>query len=82
MSQLLGRFYRSQQARIDAAKIDRIIAEAVDAVPETVAKATLPGDKRRLRGIPVAGGACGTSPDTDPYFALERKMSGYLRSVT
>lgn len=30
-------------------------------------------DTRRLRGIPVAGGACGTSPGTDPLTELLRK---------
>lgn len=52
-------------------KVARIVQEAGPVEqPATVHHATLPGDRRRLRGIPVAGGACGTSPGTDPLQAL------------
>lgn len=73
MSQLLPRFYRRQLEREDADAVARAVreAEAVQA-PRLVAGATAAGDSRRLRGIPVAGGACGTSPGTDPLYALLR----------
>jgi hypothetical protein len=39
---------------------------------QTVTRATLPGDTRRLRGIPcIARGVGGTSPGTDPLLALD-----------
>lgn len=72
MNQLLPRYYRRTLARLDAAAVDKAVAESVN--PETAPRATLGGDRRRLRGIPVAGGACGTSPGTDPYYACERRM--------
>lgn len=72
MTQLLPRYFRRTLERQDAQAVDRAIAESVQ--PETAPRATLPGDRRRLRGIPVAGGACGTSPGTDPYYATERRM--------
>ena len=74
MSRILPRFYRQQLASQDAANITRILNEAgANTNPEpTVTRATLPGDKRRLRGIPVAG-VCGTSPGTDPLAELLRK---------
>jgi len=73
MSHLLPRFYAELQAVQDAEKIGRIIMETGPVeVVHTVSRATLPGDKRRLRGIPVAGGACGTSPGTDPLHAVLR----------
>lgn len=72
---LLPRFHRRQLAAQDAATVDRAIAESIPRQPDTVARATLPGDKRRLRGIPVAGGACGTSPGTDPLAAALRNES-------
>ena len=72
MTQILPRFYRSQQARIDRQAVDKAVAESIPLETPTVARATLPGDRRRLRGIPVAGGACGTSPGTDPLAAVLR----------
>jgi hypothetical protein len=70
MSRILGRFHRHQQAIDDTRKIGRILIESGGLPdteqPKTFPRATLPGDSRRLRGIPVAGGACGTSPGTDP----------------
>ena len=59
----------------DERKLARILLETGEPAPiTTVTKATLPGDTRRLRGIPVAGGACGTSPGTDPYHATAHKL--------
>ena len=60
----------------DAQRITRIVNEGglADTPPPTTSTATLPGDKRRLRGIPVVGGVSGTSPGTDPYRATERKL--------
>lgn len=71
MSRILPRFYRNQLAAEDARTLARILIETGEPTPTTtVTRATLPGDTRRLRGIPVAGGACGTSPGTDPLHAL------------
>jgi hypothetical protein len=68
VSQLLRRFHAHTERIEDERKIGRILIEsqAVD-IPKTVARATLPGDNRRLRGIPcVARGVSGVSPGTQP----------------
>lgn len=72
MSQVLPRFHASIQRVEDERKIGRILMETTTAeVPRTVARATLPGDNRRLRGIPcVARGVAGVSPGTHPSDAL------------
>ena len=57
----------------DPRKLDRIIDETITIETTTVTKATLPGDTRRLRGIPVIGGITGTSPGTDPHQAAVAK---------
>lgn len=68
------RAYRQALAHQDQANVDRAIRTSTGSdLPPTVTKATLPGDKRRLRGIPVVGGASGTSPGTDPLAELLRK---------
>lgn len=77
MTQILGRFNRQQQRIHDEQKIARIVLES-GGLPDgteikTTTRATLPGDSRRLRGIPVAGGACGTSPGTDPLHEAIRR---------
>jgi hypothetical protein len=72
VSQLLRRFHAHTEHIEDERKIGRILIEsqAVD-IPKTVARATLPGDNRRLRGIPcVARGVAGVSPGTSPSDAL------------
>ena len=71
MSHPLPRYLDTRAA--DERKLARILLESDATEIVTVTKATLPGDTRRLRGIPVAGGACGTSPGTDPYHALANK---------
>lgn len=66
---ILPRFYARQQEAERLRRIAEITAQAEENVPDapaTVARATLPGDRRRLRGIPVVGGVGGTSPGTDP----------------
>lgn len=75
MSRLLPRFHRHQEAAADTHHITHLIADSTPdtTTPATVHQATLPGDRRRLRGIPVAGGATGTSPGTDPLAELLRK---------
>jgi len=71
MSQLLRRFTAVSERLDDQRKIGRIVLESVDVVPTTVQRATLPGDNRRLRGIPVcARGVAGVSPGTHPSDAL------------
>lgn len=74
MSHILGRFNRHQQARQDHDNITRIINEGgTQEAPPTVTRATLPGDTRRLRGIPaVARGVPGASPGTNPEQAILR----------
>lgn len=68
---LLPRFSAVSERLEDQRKVGRILMESVDAVPVTVARATLPGDNRRLRGIPcVARGVAGVSPGTAPSDAL------------
>lgn len=71
MSQVLPRFMAAMQRIEDERKLGRILLEAQGAdLPVTVARATLPGDNRRLRGIPcVARGVSGVSPGTDPSVA-------------
>lgn len=68
MSRILPRFHRHQTTIEDQRKIGRILLEAAPTSEpvKTVTRATLPGDRRRLRGIPVVGGVSGTSPGTDP----------------
>jgi hypothetical protein len=74
VSHLLPRFHRMQEARQDAAAVDKAVRESVTET-KTVAKATLPGDTRRLRGIPVcAMGVPGTQPGSDPLAALLRSV--------
>ena len=74
MSHLLPRFSAVSQRIEDERKIGQIMIDSALAdVPLTVARATLPGDMRRLRGIPVcAMGVGGTSPGTDPLGAALR----------
>lgn len=84
MTQILARFHRHQQKIADEQKIARIVLERGGLPDEaeltTVSRATLPGDTRRLRGIPVAGGACGTSPGTDPYHATVAALDNVRRA--
>jgi hypothetical protein len=72
MSHLLPRLYAITERSEDERKIGRILLESASAeVPATVARATLPGDNRRLRGIPcVARGVSGVSPGTHPTDCL------------
>lgn len=57
-------------------KLARILIETGEETPPaTVSRATLPGDTRRLRGIPVCGpNVGGTSPGTNPLAALLRTI--------
>ncbi len=71
MSQPLPR-YRTDT---NPTKIDKLVEDA-GSLPttSTVSRATLAGDTRRLRGIPVqARGVGGTSPNTNPVQALMLK---------
>lgn len=71
---LLPRFNRFTERLEDERKIARVLMESEGAeIPSTVARATLPGDNRRLRGIPcVARGVAGVSPGTDPTVVIWR----------
>jgi hypothetical protein len=71
-TQLLPRFWTSLERIDDERKIARIVLEAdASEAPSTVQRATLPGDMRRLRGIPISvRGIGGTSPGTDPVSVL------------
>jgi hypothetical protein len=72
MSQVLRRFNAAMERIEDQRNIGRILLESSTMdVPQTVARATLPGDNRRLRGIPcVARGVSGVSPGTDPVSCI------------
>lgn len=76
MSHLLPRFSQRSQRLADERRLAQILSEAGESVPtQTVARATLAGDSRRLRGIPVcAMGVSGTSPGTDPFAAAARNL--------
>lgn len=70
MSQILRRFNQAMERVEDERKLGRILQETGE-TPKSVARATLAGDPRRLRGIPViARGVSGTSPGTDPSTVL------------
>ena len=70
---LLPRYNASAQRIEDERKLSRIILESTSAEVQTVTRATLPGDNRRLRGIPcIARGVSGVSPGTDPLLAVQR----------
>jgi hypothetical protein len=60
----------------DEQQLAAILLQTGDPAPtQTTYGATLPGDNRRLRGIPtVARGVAGVSPGTDPYHETERRM--------
>jgi hypothetical protein len=63
---ILPRFRRAQLEREEQMKVDRAVNESVGN-PSTVIRATLPGDIRRLRGIPAIGrGVDGAIPGTRP----------------
>ena len=72
MSHLLPRFHATTERMEDERKIGRVVLDSECAeVPKSVARATLPGDTRRLRGIPVVcRGVGGVSPGTNPLAAL------------
>ena len=78
MSQVLRRFNAAMERIEDQRKIGRILLESTAMeTPATVARATLPGDNRRLRGIPcVARGVSGVSPGTDPLGVLLSRAAG------
>lgn len=73
---LLPRFFARAEEAERLRRIAEITAEAEanapDEAPSTVARATLPGDSRRLRGIPVIGRVSGTSPGSDPLAEVLR----------
>ncbi len=74
MTQQLPRFYAHHQRIDDERRLAKILLETGEPAPiRTVSRATLPGDTRRLRGIPVAGATSGTSPHTDPLLETIRR---------
>ena len=77
MAQPLPRYNASTHQAEDTRKLNRILEETgLHTTPTTASTATLPGDNRRLRGIPtVARGVSGVSPGTDPLGALIAKES-------
>jgi hypothetical protein len=72
---LLPRFYAYTEEVERLRRLERVLREANAAEqPQTVARATLGGDQRRLRGTPIiARGARGALPGTDPVSELLRK---------
>ena len=67
--------FRRQLQVEDAAKLDTILREVGEPVPEDeVRPSARGGDWRRMRGVPVCGpGIGGTSIGTDPLRALLQK---------
>ncbi len=62
--------------------IARAVVEAEPVNPATVTSATLAGDKRRLRGVPVVGGGTGGAiAGTNPVAALMRKQPRDYRAA-
>ena len=78
MNRLLPRFRRHDERIEDERKVARIVSESSTLdVPVTVARATLGGDMRRLRGLPCAArGVSSTAPGPNPLSALLRKEAG------
>lgn len=70
MTHILPRFYRRQQELLDREAVDEAVRESRE--QEAAPSASLPGDTRKLRGIPVVG-VGGTQPGTDPVAALLAK---------
>ena len=74
MAELLPRLRAHSERAEDLRKVARIVIEAdsID-VPKTVARATLAGDARRLRGLPAVGrGVAGAIRGTSPHSAVLR----------
>ena len=72
---LLPRFTNTR--RRDEQQIAKILLESGEELPvaKTFFGATLPGDARRLRGIPcVARSVAGAIPGTNPLAALMRSV--------
>lgn len=69
MTQILRRFNRAAEKIEDERKLARILLETgADAPPATFAGASLPGDTRKLRGIPAIGrGVTGAVPGSIPH---------------
>lgn len=74
MSQPLPRYIDTHAD--DERRLARILLETGDPTPiQTTTRATLPGDTRRLRGIPAIGrGVSGASPGTNPLTELLRTI--------
>ena len=74
MPQLLPRHLRYAERAADLARIVAIIEAAETEAPTTVSRATLAGDTRRMRGVPICGPRVGsTAPGTDPVRELLAK---------
>jgi hypothetical protein len=85
MSPALPRYQHTTQPRDDDAKLaaitdqaawERKLAEILidvgEAAPTASSFGTTIADTQLLRGIPVVGAVCGTSPGTDPLAELLR----------
>jgi len=72
MSQPLPRFYKRTLRAKDERMISQAIIDTGDTAPtRTLSTATLPGDARRLRGIPAIGrSVAGCIPGTNPERSL------------
>jgi hypothetical protein len=68
---LLPRYHRHQEHASDQHAIAQAVANATGAdthQPASVPRATLPGDSRRLRGIPAIGqSVTGATPGSIPH---------------
>jgi len=76
-SHLLPRFHRRALEAQDRTAVARALADSGERAPAehgpVAPGAGLHADTNRLRGIPVVGGAVGTSPGTDPVRELLRR---------
>jgi hypothetical protein len=80
---LLPRFNARAERAASEARIARILLEtgAASGPPSTVAKATLAGDRRRLRGLPMVGAGPGAIAGSQPEAALLRVSAAEAASV-
>lgn len=77
---LLPRFNAAMQKIEDDRRIGRILEESGAVEVQGVTRATAPGDRARMRGIPLqARGVPGTQFGTDPLGCVVRRL-GHNRS--
>jgi hypothetical protein len=78
MSQPLPRYLDTDQDDWER-KLAEILIDVGEAAPTANSFGTTIADAQLLRGIPVVGGVCGTSPGTDPLAELLRNEGRLAR---